>query len=1536
MVQAQSYDRTILAYATVQSAPPRITLTWSGWTNVTGYQVWRKLKGGTSWGSAVATLPATATTWSDNSVAVNVSYEYRMLRYTSNLGTGYCYLNSGINVDMVEGRGKYILLVDNTMSPSLTSQLAQLQTDLEADGWKVLRHDVDRFTTPPLIKNIILADYNADPTNVKALFMVGHVPVPYSGALAPDGHGDHVGAWPADTYYADLNGTWTDWTNVGSNPVDPRNINVQNDGKWDQSDIPSPVELQVGRVDFSNLPMVPQTELNMLSNYLTKLHNWKVKAFTAQVRALVDDNFGGLVEALASNGYRNFAPLVGPSNTTDADYFTSMTSGSYLWSYGCGGGYWYNCNGVGGTSDFASANLQGVFTMLYGSYFPDFDCQDDLLRASLSTGTTIAAAGAGCPNWYFHHMGMGETIGYGTALTMNNGNEHYDPGNCSAGRVHIALMGDPSLRMTIVAPPGTVTCMIVNSSTVNVAWGASADAVIGYHVYRYDNNTGSWVRRTTNAFVGLSYQDDVTGLSGTVRYMVRALKLETTPSGTYYNLSLGVFGQAALNGSTPDCLGVVGGGALPGTACSDGNACTIADLWNNSCQCVGTASGDSDGDGICNAQDNCPNVAGQQGSACNDNNACTLNDVLNASCQCTGTASADSDGDGICNAQDNCPNVIGQIGSACNDGNNCTINDVLNASCQCMGTASGDSDGDGLCNAQDNCPNIAGQIGTACNDGSVCTINDVLNAGCQCVGTLQDSDGDSVCDAQDNCPNLPGQIGWLCDDGDACTINDIVNLSCQCAGSLQDSDGDGTCDANDGCPNDPLKITPGACGCGSPDADSDNDGIPDCVDNCPNVPGQAGGSCDDGDPCTINDILTFTCQCAGSFSGDTDSDGICDALDNCPMVAGQIGSSCDDSNVCTINDALDANCQCTGILGPDADGDGICDLLDDCPGVEGAIGSACNDGEICTTDDVLDANCQCAGTPTSDSDGDGVCDPLDDCPFVTGQQGSPCDDGDPNTGNDALNAACQCAGLLIDCAGTPGGTALPGSACDDGGGTTGNDQWGTDCVCAGQLIDCTGATGGAQLPGTACEDGSILTTNDTWAPDCSCTGEAIDCLGAPNGTDLPGTTCDDGNSSTGDDAWSNSCQCIGLLIDCMGVPGGAALPGTGCDDGVASTGDDTWAMGCTCSGELIDCQGIAGGAALPGTACNDANPSTGNDMYTSDCGCVGQLIDCLGITGGSALPGAGCDDGDVTTGDDTWTVACACAGSLIDCSGSPGGSALPGITCDDGDVNTGNDTWDNACLCAGLLIDCTGSPGGTALPGVACDDGDTNTGNDAWTSTCFCLGQSYDCAGVAGGSALPGSLCDDGDPGTGNDTWSASCACVGIPIDCAGVIGGTAALDDCGICSGGTTGVVPDADSDLDAVLDCDDNCPLLANSDQADFDGDGYGDLCDNCPWLPNADQADSDGDGVGDVCDLIGIEEPDGIAWVILEPNPTTGIVFVGMKDPEAATIDLYDVLGQRAMRIRFRSVIDVSNLPIGTYVVLIRALNGDPIARARLLRD
>ena len=139
-------------------------------------------------------------------------------------GQGYIY--AGIQAPLVESRGKVVLLVDNTFTSSLSNELARLQQDLVGDGWTVLRHDVPRMAVDPAntnssvwaarsnelasVKALIKADYNADPANVKAVFLVRPRARALFRRLAPDDHSDHTGAWPADAYYGDMDGTWTD------------------------------------------------------------------------------------------------------------------------------------------------------------------------------------------------------------------------------------------------------------------------------------------------------------------------------------------------------------------------------------------------------------------------------------------------------------------------------------------------------------------------------------------------------------------------------------------------------------------------------------------------------------------------------------------------------------------------------------------------------------------------------------------------------------------------------------------------------------------------------------------------------------------------------------------------------------------------------------------------------------------------------------------------------------------------------------------------------------------------------------------------------------------------------------------------------------------------------------------------------------------------------------------------------------------------------------------------------------------------------
>src|SRR5262249_42875580 len=150
-----------------------------------------------------------------------------------------------------EQRGRVILFVDDSVAAALSAELARLKSDLVGDGWTVLRHDVPRHNDAVWARNTnniariraqIVADYSADPGQTRTVFIVGHVPVPYSGMEAEDGHsskrwGVHLGAWATDLYYGDVDGIWTDKLPYASSdpPTYPETRNDPGDGKFDQS-----------------------------------------------------------------------------------------------------------------------------------------------------------------------------------------------------------------------------------------------------------------------------------------------------------------------------------------------------------------------------------------------------------------------------------------------------------------------------------------------------------------------------------------------------------------------------------------------------------------------------------------------------------------------------------------------------------------------------------------------------------------------------------------------------------------------------------------------------------------------------------------------------------------------------------------------------------------------------------------------------------------------------------------------------------------------------------------------------------------------------------------------------------------------------------------------------------------------------------------------------------------------------------------------------------------------------------------------------
>ncbi|NOQ75226.1 MAG: T9SS type A sorting domain-containing protein [Crocinitomix sp.] len=551
--QDAAREWTVQMTATVNEDPASITLNWLPNSNETPttYYVFRKEKGTNGWGTALALLDSDILTYTDETAVIGISYEYYLQLRLGGTIYAWGFINSGINLQLDPNKGDLLLIVDETFEVSLASEITNLAQDLYTDGWMVTTIYSNPADTPQDLKEEITTFYE-DLPNLKALYLLGNIPVPYSGELYPDAHDNHIGAWPADVYYGDIDGNWTDTDVNNISASSSRNHNIPGDGKFDQSKIPSKMELQVSRVDFNDLPVYGETEEELLQNYLDKAHEFKTAEYVPSERGLVDQGtFTGLAEGFAQNGFRNFTAFFGAENVDHIDYWSNLNGNDYLWSYGCGGGSYTSVAGLNDGASLTSAGIaagysESTFTMLFGSYFGDWDVTNNLMRTAVANGRTLACSWAARPNWYYHNMAMGENLGYSTLLSQDIDGDYISltlgDGTFVTGEgVHVNQLGDPSLRMYYLAPPSDV---IVDNDVSNaeLSWTASTDGSIeGYNIYRRATDE-LWSKLNTEIVTATSFTDiDLPG-ADEYEYLVKSVKLKTNSSGTFYNESLGAIG----------------------------------------------------------------------------------------------------------------------------------------------------------------------------------------------------------------------------------------------------------------------------------------------------------------------------------------------------------------------------------------------------------------------------------------------------------------------------------------------------------------------------------------------------------------------------------------------------------------------------------------------------------------------------------------------------------------------------------------------------------------------------------------------------------------------------------------------------------------------------------------------------------------------------------------------------------------------------------------------------------------------------------
>lgn len=569
----------VMVSASVTTAPSvSIRLTWSKDPSQQVVYIWRKTKETARFPAAILdSVVGSGTSWTDANVKTGDAFEYRLLRfnrkqtgtdsatgkpkYTEYFSTGY--IHAGVLAPPAP-RERALVLVDSTLRSALMQDLATFQSDLENEGWDVTIRSVPRaesFDSNAVKRTraVIKEEWDGGSKDIGSIVLVGRVAVPYSGTIYPDGHPDHIGAWPADGIYGDHNGNYTDRIANQANTSRPSNNNVPGDGKFDQSQFSTEVDIPVGRIDFYNLPAFKQSELELLKAYFKKNHEYRSNQWNVAVGGIVDDNFGTYGEVFAASAWRSFPVFGGDTAVRAGDIFTDLAGPKvHLLAYGCGGGTDVSAGGVGSSTDMTTKPVNAVFTLMFGSYFGDWDTKNNFMRSTLASNPRVLTCGwSGRPHWYIHHMALGETIGYGLKISQNNqtivGGQlgNYIPnifvtaqGNSIAAagdrQVHIALMGDPTLRATTTPVPqiSTLTASTEYPNIVNLTWNSPGPDAAGYLVYRRKSGTKKWTQLTPTMITKLTFKDSLVN-DGTLEYMVKTLATRQLASGTYHEMGKG-------------------------------------------------------------------------------------------------------------------------------------------------------------------------------------------------------------------------------------------------------------------------------------------------------------------------------------------------------------------------------------------------------------------------------------------------------------------------------------------------------------------------------------------------------------------------------------------------------------------------------------------------------------------------------------------------------------------------------------------------------------------------------------------------------------------------------------------------------------------------------------------------------------------------------------------------------------------------------------------------------------------------------------
>lgn len=556
------------------------------------FQIFRRLWGESDWGDALVASTGTVSSWIDTDVTVGTIYEYGISQYDAGNITGY--LTAGIRADQAGDRGTLILVIAENIIAGNEDRLERLLADLVGDGWKIKTITAPYFANNSWsslnnsswglhghdavrdIRDRIREIYYGDPDNVKLIYFLGHTPLAQSGTRVshPDGHGSR-GAYVTDFYFADVDGFWTDNLTNTESPAVGLELDLPNfkgDGIFDNTFMPSRLEMGFGRMTpFDSVrgnwydPDPDRTHAEKMAVYLDKAHNYRHvipygmagtetnPGRMAKVRWNPGGQDGAITDALellamfGPDQMEDFVRVqhlpdpVAPNTNIDIQYL--VENGPYLY-------YAQNSTAPAQTDFGGNAVHRWSMQSWWGDWWAFENSRVSLFNENNMTLTWLYT-GRFQDQFLNHALGIGEPFGIGMRLTAN-----YEPAEYLRGGIITPgserreflrnLTGDPTLRLFPVPPVDNLTAT-PNGANVDLSWDPPGDVseLAEYRVYRSDDLLGEFTE-IANGLSDTTYTD-TNAPAGPKVYMVKAVHLIQTGSGTILQNAQGIFAEVGLS-----------------------------------------------------------------------------------------------------------------------------------------------------------------------------------------------------------------------------------------------------------------------------------------------------------------------------------------------------------------------------------------------------------------------------------------------------------------------------------------------------------------------------------------------------------------------------------------------------------------------------------------------------------------------------------------------------------------------------------------------------------------------------------------------------------------------------------------------------------------------------------------------------------------------------------------------------------------------------------------------------------------------------